>query len=178
MPGASVIIALGCTTLGCEGSGKQTNLRLDCQPYGHPMAFGLRIAHDIDLVAVVALLLSIGALLAPLVRGRKARIAVRLESYDPKEGYRTRSRVVVVNHGPADARNVHVEIFADGQPMNPTILIDPHVDSHVLYPGEEHHMSLTFSIGDSRPDSVTVTWQDRRRGRQQQVFWPTFRDVT
>lgn len=147
------------------------------------MPLALTLTGDVDpgdLVAGLALLLSIAAIALPWWRQRAARMTARIEAYRMAAGDRTerRTRVVVANLGPADARHVFVEMTHDGTPIDASIYYRQPPKTLMLHAGEQFHIDLSArGFGQHLPDSVTVTWHDKRMARQSMTFWPTVQEV-
>ncbi|MFI6299559.1 hypothetical protein ACIBEJ_48750 [Nonomuraea sp. NPDC050790] len=114
-----------------------------------------------DIVAGVALLLSLWALLRPLLQRRKANFEVRYEClYGTREGYSW--RVILVNHGPGAARKVKAAS------LEPTQEWDQIARIHA---GQSFPLLWDPSSGGA-PDrtSVEIRWRDWRLREQRETF--------
>ncbi|MEV1018135.1 hypothetical protein AB0I89_32125 [Micromonospora sp. NPDC049801] len=111
---------------------------------------------------------------------RKASIEVRSEQYRKVRGDQvaTEYRFVVKNHGPAEAHAVRVGFFHNGKPVELRLSGWNHrTETPLLHPGEEMHMNYATALGDKIPEEVVVDWQDGRKQRQSQDFYPITRDL-
>jgi hypothetical protein len=154
-----------------------------------PLALNVPFIHHpvkaSDVIASLALVVSIIALLRPWWmdwrHNRKASFEVRNEEYQRPVGWkmemRHSARFVIKNHGPAIARDVRAEFRQDGQPANTAMFPYGRTDTPLLHVGEEYHIEYSLAAGEGEPDSVVVTWRDRRWREQRHEFWSTVRYV-
>ena len=133
-----------------------------------------------DGISLVALAVSAVALGRPWWNERNASIEVRSEQYRRIIGERVsrEQRYVVKNHGPAQAHDVQVTFFRDGQPVELHLSGWNHrAHTPLLHPGEELHMHPITTAEEGLPERVVVTWRDRRIGGQSQEYYPSTRDL-
>jgi hypothetical protein len=134
-----------------------------------------------DALALLALLVSLVALLRPLWLERRAVVEVRNEHVvvpDRKPGSRgSTERYVVKNQGPAAARDVEVTFAYDdpAQSLSRGGYNQPRTP--VLHPGEELQLPYYLAMGDKSPQRVVVSWRDSRFRKQTQEFYPAVREI-
>ncbi len=154
------------------------------------------------MTTVIALVVSLGSFALSLYlfftgrwASRKASIEVRYEEMrrpnlfangiTDSEDVR---RLVLINHGPHDAKDVHVTVFRiDGVETAPIerriVPLDDDTDGEarprefpgplpvpVLHAGQTYHVPFTTGVGN-RPWSATITWSDGRHQIQSQGLW-------
>jgi hypothetical protein len=103
------------------------------------------------------------AVLIPWWHRRKAGVEVRLECFQRIAGSNVseETRLVIKNHGPATARDVHVKMGESGSGM-------PVPEQHwqlpipLLYSGQEYHLPIYLYLGSTYPDTVDISWADAR----------------
>ena len=131
--------------------------------------------------AVLALALGVvngvGALLLVWWRRRRALFEVRFITYQrpgPSGNPWDEYRLVLVNHGPAIARDVTTRLLdGDGNDMSPEHLFSPMARRDVIkriHPAQEFYMDVLMTLGSPWPEEATVSWRDGRLQRQAETF--------
>ena len=75
-------------------------------------------------------------------------------------------RLVVTNHGPSIARDVDLRIV-EGEVLAHSF--DHYFPLPLLHPGQDFHFEFTRATHQWGPQSVELTWRDRRRSSQSTV---------
>jgi hypothetical protein len=132
-----------------------------------------------ELAAWAALVLSIGTLIGgvirPWLRGRKASPAAQLDLFNYMAGktkdLHEEERVVITNHGPANMRNVMVELFIeDGQSMAQAVpdvaALWPKMPFERLHANQSLYLTLTGGYAPPAPREVEIKWRDGRWRKQ------------
>ena len=127
------------------------------------------------VVAFAALAFSIYNYWKLRIRDRRASLEARHEyRLSAKSSFRTGHRLVIVNHGPSVARNVHVDLDVSDIEHGASVETEAHgnapdkpQDLHpipVLHPGQSYYYHLQYI--DARAERASLTWKDQRLRRQ------------
>ncbi|MHA7275544.1 hypothetical protein ACX80O_03295 [Arthrobacter sp. Hz1] len=119
-----------------------------------------------DLAAWVALAISLFLLLRGLLSNREAHLTARFHA---ESGKHPRTFIVISNHGPAEAREIHVSFAGeDGKEWV------PHTQGHdirkpipFLGAGDLYRQSLLIPMDDHGLITLTLSWKDKRLKRQE-----------
>lgn len=126
-----------------------------------------------NVIASLALIVSVIALARPWWIGRKAALTVRYQVL-PKvqitsaSGY---SRFNVHNFGPAKARKIELTFTLNGAEIDGLSLSNYRGEIPELHALDEFHIDYQRALNDVPPDAVRVTWRDGRLRRQSRTFW-------
>lgn len=116
-------------------------------------------------ISLAALTVSVTtALLLPAWRGRRASIEIRTESFYRSGTPSLHHRLVVINHGPAAATDLHISLVdSDG---NPTGWLGDREGGKaavsLLHAGQVFHFAAWPTAATEDPDMALVSWRDRR----------------
>jgi len=125
-----------------------------------------------NLVALLALALSTWALLRQYLGGRRALVTAWFALTPTGSGMS--DRLVVINHGPAAARDITVTFKNEvGDVWNGLEWRDP-FPIPLLAAGDPFHAPSAAIIGNGTYLSTTIRWTDGRRGRQSRVTTLSF----
>ncbi len=135
-----------------------------------------------SLLALSSFVLSVGLVIRGVWTKRAASLEARLERYAdawPDGRPRARHRLVVVNHGPARARDVTVRLVNEhGADYVGTLLTDKHLlPVPVLHAGQDFHSEVVVSYGANPARGVVLAWSDGRRKRQTLTVWLSARQI-
>lgn len=125
-----------------------------------------------DVIAALAFVVSAVALLRPWWAERAAEMEVRDEVFRGAGVRDASHRIVIVNHGPAVARNVRMIVTnSEGDVFTPT-WVDPPLATEItrLHPRQEFHFGYLWIPGSPKPASARLDWEDRRPGQQTEHF--------
>ncbi|MBA3618804.1 MAG: hypothetical protein H0W56_04275 [Acidothermales bacterium] len=119
-----------------------------------------------DVIAVVALLVSIFGLILPWWSRGRGYLSARYERYpglsDQAAKYNLRdARLVIQNHGPGPAYDVQVQAFAEGSPAEEFALGHPSSWA-VLLPGQTVHVRVVEALHAPTIDVARLTWRSGR----------------
>lgn len=92
-----------------------------------------------------------------------------------RDSAHTWARVIATNYGPADARDVELEVWGerDGRGRIPVVPIrgEDYSKAAVLQPNESIHIGIAFTFGSPSPEDLRyhVSWVDDRGIQQSKV---------
>jgi hypothetical protein len=119
-----------------------------------------------NAIALVALGLSAWALVSQTLSGRSATVSAWFARTPGGAG--KADRLVIVNHGPADARDVNLTFVNDQGEIWDLRTNGPNpLPLPVLSPGDQFHLPIHVILGTGEWVRTTVHWTDRRRGVQE-----------
>jgi hypothetical protein len=100
-----------------------------------------------------------------------ARLEVRLENHPSMSTLPHTERdwrLVIENHGPADAYDVDLPGFDAGPSSNMVVIGRLPVPR--LLPGQQHHMWLSIPVDVEHPEHLKLSWRDRRGAHSGDVW--------
>jgi hypothetical protein len=119
------------------------------------------------------------SVIRPWWESRPAHLAARSELYSPSwRPAQPENRVVIQNAGPAQARNLTVRVYADGD-VDITDQIDslwPPMPFPALHAGHSLHLKCSGSRGTPTPRRVSLIWRDNRPNVHQEERWLSFQE--
>lgn len=118
-----------------------------------------------NAIALVALLVSFAALASQFFRGRRANLSSHLATTPEYRG--KANRLVIVNHGPAAAKAIEIQMTTpSGDEWQPISTDGDPFPIQELAAGSAFYMPIHVVVGTGPYVMVRLTWKDRRSGRQ------------
>jgi hypothetical protein len=143
------------------------------------------------LAAWAALVLSLGTLVGsvirPWLRGRKASPAAQLDLFNyvsvSSKDLKSEEPVVITNHGPADMRDVKVEVFIEGgKPMARAVpgvtALWPTMPFARLHADQSLYLTLNPGFASPSAREVEIKWHDGRWREQSRRIGLSYNRVT
>lgn len=126
------------------------------------------------LIALIALLVSVVALLRPWWAGRKANFDIRLNEYRTpgRDRPAREARLVLHNAGPSAAKQVRVTVLdRDDRPYDRVFQDALPQPIPAVQAGQEFHWPIGQGFGGPVPTSAKITWRDGRWQSQSCRIW-------